>query len=139
VLDVPGGWTPILDATRRGLVAGYRGPRGAVLAVTRAAVPNAAAYRQKDRDELADQIERGIAARVPGYRRVARRFGEQHGTPALDLEATRQDGATIVIRVLLSWSQALALAIEVPPGEGAGVARAIAARFGPKAKPPPKP
>jgi hypothetical protein len=138
VLDVPAGWTPIEDAERRGLVAGYRGPRGAVLAVTRAQVPNGDAHRAPTREAYVEQIERGIAAHVPGYRRIARRFGDHHGTPALDLEARREGGATIVVRVLLFWTYALALAIEVPPGADARIAREIAAGFGPPS-PPPKP
>ncbi|HSK03501.1 MAG TPA: hypothetical protein VK932_19750 [Kofleriaceae bacterium] len=137
VLDLPAGWTPIEGATERGLVAGYRGARGMVLAVTRAGVPNTDAYRKAAREAYADQIERGIAGRVDGYRRIARRLGERHGTPALDLEARRRDGATIVVRVLLFWTYALALAIEVPPGEGVAAARAIAAGFGPPAPRPP--
>jgi hypothetical protein len=131
VLDVPRGWTPVDGAAGRGLVAGYRGERGIVLAVTRAPVPNVDAYRAASREAYADQIERGIAARVKGYRRVARRLGEQHGTPALDLEARREGGATIVVRVLLFWTYALALAIEVPAGADAGVARDVAASFAP--------
>lgn len=131
VLDVPAGWAPIDDAAGRGLVAGYRGDRGVVLAVTRAPVPNTSAYRAQERDAYADQIERGIAARVKGYRRVARRLGEQRGTPALDLEAKRADGATIVVRVLLFWTYALALAIEVPPDANAKLARDVAASFAP--------
>jgi hypothetical protein len=141
VLDVPSGWTPVRfeDAERRGLVAGFRGDRGVVLAVTRAQVPNGDAHRAPTRDAYVDQIERGIAARIPGYRRVARRIGDQHGTPALDLEARRKDGATIVVRVLLFWTYALALAIEVPAGADARVARDIAAKFAPPPKPKPKP
>lgn len=131
VLDVPGGWTPVDGTAGRGLVAGYRGERGIVLAVTRAPVPNPDAYRASARDAYADQIERGIAARVAGYRRVSRRLAEQHGTPALDLEARRADGATVVVRVLLFWTYALALAIEVPAGADAKVARDVAASFAP--------
>src|SRR5690606_21137687 len=93
-----------------------RGERGVVLAITRAQVPNLDAYRTREREAYADQIERGVAARVPGYRRVSRRLGERHGTPALDLEARADGGKTIVVRVLLFWTYALALAIEVPPG-----------------------
>jgi len=137
VLDVPGGWTAIDGAAGRGLVAGYRGERGIVLAVTRAPVPNTAAYRASEREGYADQIERGLAARVQGYRRVTRRLGEAHGTPALDLEAKRADGATIVVRVLLFWGHALALAIEVPSGADVRVARAVAASFAPPPKPRP--
>jgi hypothetical protein len=135
VLDVPSGWTPIDGATDRGLVAGYRGDRGIILAVTRAPVPNDRAYRKDVRDTYVDEIERGIAAGVQGYRRVARRFAEQNGTPALDLEAKRADGATIVVRVLMFWTYALSLAIEVPPGANAKVARDIAAKFAPPPKP----
>jgi hypothetical protein len=131
VLDVPGGWTPTDDPAGRGLVTGYRGDRGIVLAVTRAPVPNASAYIAESRDAYADEIEHGIAARVKGYRRVSRRLAEQHGTPALDLEAKRADGATIVVRVLLFWTYALALAIEVPAGADAKIARDIAASFAP--------
>ena len=134
VLDVPRGWTPIEGATERGLVAGYRGERGIVLAVTRAPVPNDRAYRKDVREAYVDEIERGIAASVKGYRRLARRFAEQNGTPALDVEARRDDGATIVVRVLLFWTYALALAIEVPPGADAKLARDVAAQFAPPAK-----
>jgi len=131
VIDVPRGWAAVDTAAARGLVAGYRGERGIVAAVTRAPVPNVDAYRSGAREAYADQIERGIAGRVKGYRRVARKLAEQRGTPALDLEARRADGATIVVRVLLFWTYALALAIEVPPGADAGAARAAAASFVP--------
>ena len=136
VLDVPRGWTAVDDAAARGLVAGYRGERGVVLAVTRAQVPNVDAYRTGAREAYADQIERGIAAQVKGYRRVARKLAERRGTPALDLEARRADGGTIVVRVLLFWTYALALAIEVPPGADAGAARTAAASFAPPERTP---
>lgn len=139
VLDVPRGFTPVLGASSRGLVAAYRGDGGVVLAVTRAQIANTDAYRKAARDAYVEQIERGVAGRVKGYRRVARRFGEQHGTPALDLEAKRDDGATIIVRVLLFWTYALALAIEVPPDKDPKVAREIAAKFGPPAPAAPKP
>jgi hypothetical protein len=135
VLDVPSGWTPIDGATERGLVAGYRGDRGMLLAVTRAPVPNERAYRKDVRDTYVDEIERGIAASVQGYRRVARRFATPNGTATLDLEARRADGATIVVRVLMFWTYALSLAIEVPPGADAKIARDIAAKFAPPGKP----
>jgi hypothetical protein len=135
-IEVPRGWTAILDAAARGLVAGYRGERGVVAAVTRAPVLNYDAYQAKEREAYADRIERGIAARVTGYRRVTRRISEQRGTPTLDLEARRDDGATIVVRVLLFWTYATSLAIEVPAGADAGAARAVAASFAPPAKAP---
>ena len=134
-LRVPDGWTRVDPAGARGLVLGYRGPGGIVLAVTRAPVPNVEAYRGAARDAYAEQIERGLAARVKGYRRVSKKLAEQQGTPALDLEARRDDGAMIVVRVLLFWTYALALAIEVPPGADAKAAREIAASFAPRTKP----
>lgn len=145
VLHVPAGWTKIgadepgrgsKTVGARGLVIGYRGDGGIVLAVTRAGVPNVDAYRTAARDAYVDQIERGLAARVAGYRRVSRKLAEQRGTPALDLEARRADGATIVVRVLLFWTYALSLAIEVPPGADVKAAREVAARFAPAAAPP---
>jgi len=131
VLDVPAGWTPQAGDANRGLIAAYRGERGAVLAVTRAPVPNPDAYQAASREAYADLIERGIAARVKGYRRVGRKLGEPNGTAALDLEARRADGATLVIRVLLFQTYALSLAIEVPAGADARGAREIAASFAP--------
>jgi hypothetical protein len=132
VLQVPAGWTRVDPADARGLVVGYRGGGGVLVAVTRAQVPNVDAYRTAARDAYADQIERGLAARVQGYRRVSRKLAEQPGTPALDLEARRADGATIVVRVLLFWTYALALAIEVPSGGDAKAAREVAASFAPR-------
>lgn len=134
-LRVPDGWTRVEPADAKSLVAGYRGPGGIVLAVTRAQVPNTDAYRSAARDAYAEQIERGLAARVKGYRRTGKKLAEQQGTPALDLEARRDDGATIVVRVLLFWTYALSLAIEVPPGADAKAAREIAASFAPRTKP----
>ena len=57
--------------------------------------------------------------------------------PALDLEVKRDGGATIVVRVLLFWGHALALAIEVPPGADVRLARTVAASFAPPPKPRP--
>src|SRR5690606_36879796 len=115
VIDVPRGWTPVELAAGRGLVAGYRGERGVVRAIPRVQVLNLDTYRLREREAYAEQLGRGVAASVPGYRRVSRRLGERHGTPALDLEARADGGKTIVVRVLLFWTYALALAIEVPP------------------------
>lgn len=127
VLDVPAGWQRI-DAPA--LVAAYRGP-AALLAVTRAPVPNTDAWRAKTRDAYVDQIERGIAASIRGYRRIARRIGEPGGVPAVDLEATRGDGALVIVRVLMFRTYALCLAIEVAPGAEPAAARAIATAFAP--------
>lgn len=132
VIDVPATWAAS-PAPAYPIVAGYRGPGGVIAAVTRAQLPNPEAYRAAARDAYAERIERGLAAGVPGYRRIARRLGEQHGTPVLDLEGRRGDGATVIVRVALFWTYALALAIEVPPGADAAAARAVASRFGPPA------
>lgn len=127
-LAVTAGWHAV-PATS--VVAGYRSDRGAILAVTRAQVPNPDAWRSRTRAAYVDQVERGIADHVPGYRRLARKISEIHEVPALDLEARRDNGATVVFRVLLFRSYALSLAIEVPPGGDVADARAIAAGFGP--------
>lgn len=127
-LSVTAGWhaTP---AT--GVVASYRSDRGAILAVTRAAVPNPDAWRSRTRAAYVDQVERGIAEHVPGFHRLAHKTSTVHDVPALDVEARRDGGATLVIRVLLFRSYALSLAIEVPPGGDVDDARQIATGFGP--------
>jgi len=128
-LHVGAQWKPVTAAA--GLVVAYRTDAGASLAVTRAQVPNPDAWRAKTRDAYVDQIERGIRGRVTGYRRLARKIAEVHEVPAVDLEARRDGGATLVFRVLLFRTYALSLAIEVPPGGDVGAARAIAASFAP--------
>jgi hypothetical protein len=114
-----------------GLVAAYKTDAGATLAVTRAQVPNPDAWRSKTREAYVDLVERGLRDKVPGYRRLARRIGEAHDVPAVDLEARRDGGATLVFRVLLFRTYALTLAIEVPPGGDVGGARAVATSFSP--------
>ena len=47
----------------------------------------------------------------------------------LDLEAKRDDGATLVFRILLFRTYALALAIEVPQRASPRAARAIVQTF----------
>ena len=115
------------------LVVAYKSDRGALLAVTRAQVPNTAAWRAKTRDAYADDIERGITDQVPGYKRVSKKIAVVHDVPTLDLEARRRDGASVVIRVLMFRTYALALAIEVPSGGDVADARSIAAGFAPPA------
>jgi len=119
-------WKPIAAP---GLVAAYRTAGGLVLAITRAQVPNIDAWRAKTREAYADAIERGVTSRIPGYRRIARALRDIEGVPALDLEARRTDGATLVIRILLFRTYALALAIEAPRKADAVTARAIATTF----------
>jgi hypothetical protein len=117
--------------TATGVVAAYKTDAGALLAITRAQAPNTDAWRSRTRDAYIDQIERGIKERIAGYRRLSRKLLEVHEVPALDLVATRDGGATVVFRVLLFRSYALALAIEVPAGGDVSAARAAAAGFSP--------
>jgi hypothetical protein len=121
-------WKPI---TATGLVVAYKSDAGATLAVTRAQVGNADAWRSKTRDAYVDLVERGLRDKVPGYKRVARKISELHEVPAVDLEARRDGGATLVLRVLLFRTYALTLAIEVPAGGDATSARAVATSFSP--------
>jgi hypothetical protein len=125
------GWQPVAGD---GLVAGYRRADGSLLAITRSAVPNPDAWRAATRAAYAERIERGLAAAVPGYRRIAMRVVDAAGIPALDVEAQRSGEATLLVRVLLFRSYALALALEVPSGGDVAAARAIQTSFGP---PPP--
>jgi hypothetical protein len=125
---VPDAWTTVQAA---GVVMAYKGPAGQLLAITRAQVPNPDAWRSKTRDAYVDEIERGIASKIAGYKRTARTIGDARGVPALDLEARRKDGARLVIRVLLFRTYALALAIEVPRDVDLGLAREIARSFMP--------
>jgi hypothetical protein len=55
--------------------------------------------------------------------------------PALDIEAKRDGGATVIVRVLMFHTYALSLAIEVPKGGDLAAARAIVQAFAP---PPPR-
>ena len=128
-IDVPKTWTV---ATVEGVVLGARGPASEVLAITRSQVPNPDAWRSKKRDAYLDQIEKGVATKIKGYKRVSRKL-EANPVPTLDLEAKRDGGATIVMRILLFRTYALALAIEVPKRSSAKEARAIAITFAPPA------
>jgi hypothetical protein len=119
-------WTPVTAAR---LVAAYRTRDGVLLAITRAQLPNAAAWRDKTRAAYADEIERGLVA--AGYRRTAREVGKLAGVPALTLDAKRKDGATVLVRILLFRTYALALALEVPRGVDGARARAVRASFAP--------
>lgn len=113
------------------IVAAYRGPKGEMLAVTRAQVPNADAWREKTRAKYIDDVERGALAAIRGGKRISHKVGEANGVPTLDLEVKRDDGATIVLRYLLFRTYALAIAIEVPRGTAPTEARTIAATFAP--------
>lgn len=127
-IDLPNPWqTAVAD----GVVLGAKGPAGEVLAITRAQVPNPEAWRSKQRDAYVDQIEKGVAASIKGYKRVSRKLVEVSSVPALELEAQRDDGARIVFRILLFRTYALSLAIEIPKRGSPKPARAIAATFTP--------
>lgn len=130
-LTIPDGWTRL---SLPGVVAGYKSPDGVLLAVTRAAVPNPDAWRTKKRDAYVDQIERGVASSMKGYKRIAKKLSEVGGVPALDLEARRDDGAIVVLRVLLFRTYALALAIEVPKGRTVAPLRKLATSFAPSVR-----
>lgn len=128
LLELPAGWQAVAAPT---LVAAYKHERGPVLAVTRADVPNPDAWRSQTKAAYADEVERGIAATLPGYKRISKKLVSANGIPALDVEARREGGATVVIRVLLFRTYALSLAIEVPARSDVAAARTIASRFAP--------
>ncbi len=128
VLDVPTGWTKLADPS---LVIAYKGPAGMILAVTRAAVPNASAWIPASRAAYVAEVERGAIAAVPGQRKLTSRTTLANGIPAFDLELRRADGSTIVTRILLFRTYALAATIEIPKGGALEPARAITSQFSP--------
>ncbi|HEY5937083.1 MAG TPA: hypothetical protein VIU61_20675, partial [Kofleriaceae bacterium] len=87
-LRLPASFTRV---ERPGLAAGFRDPRGTLLAVTRAAVPNPEAWRAKTRDAYLEQIERGVLASIRDAKKLARQASSANGVPALDLEVRRDD------------------------------------------------
>ncbi len=115
------------------IVAAYRGPKGETLAVTRAQVPNADAWREKTRAGYVEAVERGALAALRGGKRISHKVGAANGVPVLDIEVKRDDGVVVVLRYLLFRTYALALAIEVPRGGSPEEARTIAASFAPSA------
>ncbi|MDX2087290.1 MAG: hypothetical protein SFX73_05550 [Kofleriaceae bacterium] len=123
-------WMPVAAP---GLVAAYKTQSGHLLAITRAQVANADAWRDKTRDAYVEQIERGLIA--GSEKRVARKLHVLHGVPTLDVELRTRDGATALIRLLLFRTYALSLAIEIPRRADVKVARAALASFTP---PPPE-
>jgi len=128
-VDIPESWAKLDD--KPALVAAYKSPAGAHLAITRAAVPNTAAWRAKTRDAYVADVARGALAKLPGAKELAKKLGDANGVPALDLEARKADGTTVVLRYLLFRTYALALAIEIPKGGDVAAARAIAKSFSP--------
>lgn len=127
-LDLPAAWKTV---ETEGLVLGAKGPASEILAITRASVPNPDAWRTKTRDAYIEQIERGLASRIKGYKRVTKKLAETNSVPTLDLEAKRGGGATILVRVILYRTYALSLAIEIPKRVSTKDARAIVTSFVP--------
>lgn len=129
-LSVPDDWKAVRGTP---LVAAYKREDGALLAVTRADVPNADAWKSDAKKAYADSVFAGIKATLPTAKRLTKKLGQINNVPALDVEGTRE-GKPIVIRVLMYRTYALSLAIE---GADLKVARDIATKFGPL-KPVPK-
>src|SRR6478752_4315289 len=129
-LSVPDDWKAVRGTP---LVAAYKRDDGALLAVTRADVPNADAWKPEAKKAYADTVFAGIKASMPTAKRLTKKLGEYNGVPALDVEGTRE-GKPIVIRVSLFRTYALSVAIE---GADLKIARDIATKFRPT-KPVPK-
>jgi hypothetical protein len=137
-LVIADGWKAV---RAQGLVAAYKRDDGALLAITRADVPNPDAWSKEKpkREAYSDQVAAGVKASLAGTKKLTTKLGETNGVPALDCEGTK-DGAPVLVRVLLFRTYALSLAIELPPSAGAKAledARQIRAKFGPT-KPIPK-
>jgi len=128
-IDVPASWSATATPPAPEIVVGYRSPSGSTLAVIRSAVPNASAWIPKSRKAYVAEVERGALAAEPGLRKRSSKLIDAHGIPALDLELRRKTGATLVIRILLYRTYALAATIEVPAGGSLAEARTIIAGF----------
>lgn len=135
-LTLGDGWQAV---TAPSLVAAYKHDAGLVLAVTRADVPNPDAWVAEKKQAYADKVEAGIKAKLPGYKRLAKKLTDANGIPALDVEARREGGAIVVVRVLLFRTYALSLAVEVPKGGDLALARSVVKTFAPPKEPPPSP
>jgi hypothetical protein len=128
-LELPDTWKATPSP---GLVAVYKDDRGAVLAITRADVPNPDAWKSETKQAYADKVERGLRKGIAGYKRTSKKLVTAVGIPALDVEASRDGGAIVIVRVLLFRTYALSLAIEVPAKGDVSRARAIAQMFAPR-------
>lgn len=133
-LELPDKWQPLAAPS---LVAAYAHPAGSLLVIARNDAPNSDAWSddKAKNQAYADAIERGLKSATPGYKRVARKLGRANDVPALDIEATREGGATLIVRALLFKTYSLTLTIEVPKKGDIAVARAIAAKFTPPKEP----
>jgi len=125
VLHVPAGWHRLDTAN---VVAAYKHDSGLVLAVTRVDLRNPSAWNSRTRDAYMTQIEKGA---LKGMKRTARKVGEASGVPALDLEARRDDGSALVLRVLAFRTYTMSIAVDVPRGASLSEARAVAIAFAP--------
>jgi hypothetical protein len=131
-LTLPDDWTAVRT---QGVVAAFKRPDGAVLAVTRAEVPNPDAWLKEKpkREAYADQVAAGVKASLTGTKKFTKKLTEMNNVPALDCEGTK-DGAPVVLRVLMFRTYALSLAIELPKGADAKAikdAKDVLAKFGP--------
>lgn len=129
-LTLADAWKRVAPAPK-GLVETFRHDAGLVLAVVRADVSNSDAWNADRKQAYADQVERGIKSKIPGYKRITKKMGQANGVPSLDVEAKRDDGAMIVVRVLMFRSYSLSVSIEVPKGNDIALARAVTRRFAP--------
>lgn len=134
-LTLPDGWQRVRH-TYKGIVEIFKHDGGALLVVTRADVPNAPAWIESKKQAYADEVEKGIRAGVPGYKRLAKKLVDVNGVPALDIEAKRSGDATVVVRVLLFRTYAVSAAIEVPKGGDIALARDVIKAFAPPMNPP---
>jgi hypothetical protein len=135
-LTLPDGWNRVKH-TYKGIVEIFKHDNGSTLVVTRADVPNPDAWVSEKKQAYADQVEKGIAKAVPGYKRVSKKLGDANGIPALDVEAKREGGAIVVARVLLYRTYSVTLGIEVPRGGDVAGARTIAKAFAQPKEPKP--
>ena len=127
-LDVDTRTWNIVVPTPAGLTAAYTTKSGGSLAITKTRIPNPDAWRDKTRDAYINEVERGIATSVPGYKRTKRVIvaasdaprGDGTGeAPYLDIEARTSRNTVLAIRVLLYRTYALTIAVEVPRADAA--------------------
>ena len=137
-LTLGDGWNRVKHSFK-GVVEIFKHDNGATLVVTRADVPNPDAWVADKKQAYVDKVESGIKASVPGYKRLAKKVIDANGVPALDLEAKRDGGSTIVLRVLLFRTYSVSAAIEVPKGVDVAAARTIVKTFAPPKEPKPEP
>ena len=106
-------WTPVdVAGVTDGPIAGFRhADSGAVLAVSRVDVANPAAWRGDKR--FFREVEDGVAATTPGYKRLRSKRRSIDDVPVLDLVFSRDGAAgieTTALRIVffrtfsLSWA-----------------------------------